>query len=861
MKAVRKLASQMGVRHLRQHGLRTTLTAAGVAAGVAMVFSIGTMNAVLVDAMHSTATPFVGRAALQVGASSPGGLSDSLPGVLAHVPGVTAAVPVLEVRSQMSGRRGSRGVFVLGVTPGIAAIAPLNETRARVAVGPSPDGQGVIVSRALADILGVSVGDAVGLEAPGGVVSERVTAIVSSAALDRINGGMVAMMSLPTAQTVFDRASRIDTVLIVAQSHTPIAPLRAAITERVGGAGLVTTPADTPGASNQNVNPFILLTDTLGFIALFVALVLVFNTMSMAMAERRHELSMARAFGAAPRQLFGAVAVEAAILGAAGTVLGLITGGLLAGVLVHVAGHAYRTVLPIDAPTRTVLHSTPLLLAAGAGLAVALLGALVPALRALRAAPIEALRPVASYEWRRPTEGGPGPILAGGGAALLAAGVALLALVRDASPPPALAASAVGAILGGVTLLIPTAVPVAARLAASVLSRGGGTVGRLAGDALRANPKRTAFTAATLILPLAMVVSLGTAFGSAQAKFARLARNLVATPIIVSADSFVGYTASQPLPDTDQAILATVPGVRAVLGSQNTFLTVTGRQSILYAIPLRAAEQAQVPNAVRDPNLSPDPAKFRARLIRGDIAVSRLAARNHHLHPGSALQLPTPAGPHTFTVAAVFDDLAAEDSYYLDRDTYRALWRDNGVFRFAIVPDGPTPIPTLVKRITDAVNAARIPAQIETRAQATRQLETGLAQIFSLARAIQLAALIVATLSLASTAFTTILERRWTLGLQRTLGMSRRQIARSLLLEAAAIGLVGSAGAVVIGLALGVLLVRVFAAGAASPLPITLPWTLVAVCATAGVSISIAATLYPRRLARRAPIIESLRYE
>lgn len=226
MKAVRKLASQMGVRHLRQHGLRTTLTAAGVAAGVAMVFSIGTMNAVLVDAMHSTATAFVGRAALQVGASSPGGLSDSLPGVLAHVPGVTAAVPVLEVRSQMSGRRGSRGVFVLGVTPGIAAIAPLNETRARGAVGPSPDGQGVIVSRALADILGVSVGDSVGLEAPGGVVSERVTAIVSSAALDRINGGMVAMMSLPTAQTVFDRASRIDTVLIVAQSHTPIARLR-----------------------------------------------------------------------------------------------------------------------------------------------------------------------------------------------------------------------------------------------------------------------------------------------------------------------------------------------------------------------------------------------------------------------------------------------------------------------------------------------------------------------------------------------------------------------------------------------------------------------------------------------------------
>ncbi len=144
------------------------------------------------------------------------------------------------------------------------------------------------------------------------------------------------------------------------------------------------------------------------------------------------------------------------------------------------------------------------------------------------------------------------------------------------------------------------------------------------------------------------------------------------------------------------------------------------------------------------------------------------------------------------------------------------------------------------------------------RHEAVAELEAGLAGLFSVARSVQFAALVVAALSLASTAFTAVLERRWSLGLQRTLGMSRTQIARSLALEASAIAVIGAAGASVVGVGIGVLLAQSFGIIAAVHLPVVVPWLVVAASAVGALVISLVATAYPRRLATRTPIIEAL---
>jgi putative ABC transport system permease protein len=128
-------------------------------------------------------------------------------------------------------------------------------------------------------------------------------------------------------------------------------------------------------------------------------------------------------------------------------------------------------------------------------------------------------------------------------------------------------------------------------------------------------------------------------------------------------------------------------------------------------------------------------------------------------------------------------------------------------------------------------------------------------------RAIELATLLCAAVALADTAFTAVAERRWTFGLQQALGMTQRQLTRSLALEAVAIGIIGSLAGAVIGLGLGAVMIHAMSAISSAQLPHPIPWGAMGASILLGAGIAALATQYPRRTARRLTIIESLRYE
>jgi putative ABC transport system permease protein len=422
------------------------------------------------------------------------------------------------------------------------------------------------------------------------------------------------------------------------------------------------------------------------------------------------------------------------------------------------------------------------------------------------------------------------------------------------------------AVYGGALILVPIAVPFAARAAAAILGRLSITTGRLAGDALRANPRRTVINVMALLVPVCVVIMTALAFSSGLSEIGRLARAVVAAPLNVDADSYVGgpgsAVASQPLAPGHQSVLEAVPGVRAVLPYENANVSLPDQSiGVVYAIPLAAAQRAGVADMVGIPRLADDPDAFTQRLTGGEIAASHFAARSLDLRPGSRVTLPTPTGPREFTVGALFDDWAFQGSFYIDLDTYRAVWGDDGAYRYAIVPTAGTHLDELRRRVEAAVTDAAMPAQVHTRDEAVAQLEANTTSLLPLTQGMALASLVFAALALANAAFTAVTERRWTIALQRTLGMTRRQITRSLALEAVAIGLVGALGATVVGLALGVFTARFLADQLATTLPYDIPWTLVAISAVLGVAVAVSATHHPRRIAKRLAIIEALRFD
>ena len=129
-----------------------------------------------------------------------------------------------------------------------------------------------------------------------------------------------------------------------------------------------------------------------GYLALMVGLFLVYNALSVSVAERRHDIGVLRSVGATRRQIAGLFVGEAALLGLAGSLLGLPLGYGLAWLALGPMQQVLSEVF-VKLPETTVSVSRPvMLLAVGAGVATALLASLIPALQAADEQPADAVR-------------------------------------------------------------------------------------------------------------------------------------------------------------------------------------------------------------------------------------------------------------------------------------------------------------------------------------------------------------------------------------------------------------------------------------------------------------------------------------
>ncbi|MFN2388274.1 MAG: FtsX-like permease family protein [Actinomycetota bacterium] len=852
--------ARVNLRHLRERRLRSALTVTGVAAGVALVFSISVINATLLSSFRSSLRAVAGAAEIEVAGADQTGLPADAVTRVAAVEGVEQAVPVVRTLAAVGGPDGRHRVMFLGVTPAFAGLFPSDPGplgRVVVQGGFGPDGRGVLLGTAAIEVLGARVSDRVAVETPSGARRVTVAGSIGGGPVAAFNGGRIAVMLLPAAQELFARGGQVDSIYVVVDPDADVAEVEGAIGRTLGGAGIVGAPGERERGLERVFSSLSTLLSLAGTVALFVALFVVYNTMSMSLAERRRELAMALALGATRSQLFAATLVEAVVIGTIAAVAGVAGGLLLARMLVEQAIEGYR-ILPISGSGAAVVAPTQALIAALGGIAVSLAGALVPARRVLAVAPIEALRPDAAYEWRAGTRHARAAAL---GVAVVAVALAVATFFAYVVAPERKWLVTLGMVFGmvAVTSLLPLVVPLGVRLIRPLLRRSAGTVGRLAGDSLATNPGRTTFTVAALVLTLGMVLGVGSALASYQRQIELTAGALIGAPLYVTAESFSGLTSDQPLSLGLQPELEAVPGVAFVYPLRFVLLNVGDEQGVMYAISVEEALREGATTALSA--ITDDPDAFLDGLSAGDIAVSHLTARRHDLSVGDELVLPTPSGARAFEVASVFDDLSSLDTIYMDDRIYRKLWRDDKVDEFGVLLDPGASLGEVRAGLQDAVRRTGTPARVYEKRELVGRILELIAGTFSLARGIQLAALVVALVTIANTMFTAVLERRWEMGLQRAVGMSETQLRREVLVEAAAIGSLGGAGGAVVGTITGYVMTLSMEVQFAWDIPFRPPLALGAAAILAGIVLAAGAGLVPSRLAGRAPIIESLRYE
>jgi putative ABC transport system permease protein len=846
------LFARLNVRSAAGNPLRALLTLGGVAAGVALLFSIDVMNSTLRYSIDATARGLSGDAQLEVAARAPSGLPWRTVPLIATTEGVEHVAPVIRSFARVSGPRGTRRALVLGVTPEIGELLGTDVTVG--AATRNPSAFAALLSPRLLDAVG---GDQVRIETPRGPAPLSIEGRLERAPFAAINGGLFAVVALPVAQALFDRGPTVDSIYVRTRPNA-LLRVRAALERDLAGAALVGPPGGLAKAYRRTYESIAQLTSLAGMVALFVALFVVLNTMSMSLLERRRQLATAVAFGASRRQVFAAFLAEAAVFGIVASALGLALGLLLARTLVERAASGY-TLLPISAAGSLHVTATDVLASALGGPLIAIVGAFLPARRILDLAPIESLLPEASYEWpsyRRPRSHA---VLVAGGALALVVGLCGVVLYSRYRGEAWLGNASLLVTLAGVMLLLPYVVPRAARLLRPPLARAFGLLGRLSADSLLKNPGRTTLTVGALAVSASMVVGVGAAMKSFEAEIVRAANGWYQAPLFVSARSLVGITSDQPLPGDLARLFERVPGVRAAYPWRYAMLDLGGRQAVVYAVPARAAERNG--DGVLSIPPGTDPRTLVRALARGEAAVSRYTADQRGLAVGDTLSLPTPRGWREFRVGALFDDLVSFDSLYLDYSTYARLWGDRQADRFAIVvEDGADPA-SVRQGLQQLINERRLPAEVAEKQDLVAAVLDTVRGYFSLARAIELAALVIAALIIANTMLTAVLERRWEFALQRAVGMGSRQLRRTVLLEAAAIGLLGGATAIAIGLGIGFVITRAMEIRFAWQIAFEPDLLLVAAAIPAGIVVAAGAALYPSRLATRTPIVTALRFE
>ena len=329
---------------------------------------------------------------------------------LERFPGVEAAAPYVEEQGMMTHGARSAGVLLRGIVPAderrVADLSRhLLQGRLRDL---QPGGYRVILGKALADDLGVRVGDRVVLiVAQGDVTPVGVLPRMRSFEVAGILSVGMYEYDKRIALTAMQDAARL------LRMGDDVTGIRLSLTDMYAAPRVVRAAAVALGGgfyvedwTNQHVNFFksIEITKNILFVILsLVVAVAAFNivsTMVMVVKDKRRDIAILRTFGASPRSILSVFVVQGSLIGTMGIALGVALGVLVSlnlQSLVHrleaVVGFKFldaRVYFMSDLPARVM--AADVLRICAVAFVLACLSTLYPAWRAARLLPAQSLR-------------------------------------------------------------------------------------------------------------------------------------------------------------------------------------------------------------------------------------------------------------------------------------------------------------------------------------------------------------------------------------------------------------------------------------------------------------------------------------
>ncbi len=648
------------------------------------------------------------------------------------------------------------------------------------------DPDAVFANAAARERLGLVDGATLALQSGPAFVALRVAGSVAAGGLPLL------VMDIAGAQHHFGhfgpagRLSRIDLRLVPGTD-------RAALLSRLAlPPGVQAVAADEAEQRVSNLSRAYRVNLTvLALVALFVGAFLVFSVVALSVAQRTPAFALLGVLGMTAGERRALVLLECALIGAAGSAIGLLLGAAMAaGALRFLAGDLGGGYFPGIVPALLVCLPGILVFAL-LGTASALIGGWWPARQAQDIAPAQALKGLGSSDGRAPAAWPGALLLTAGGAAAFAPPIAGLPLAAYAG---------VAAVLLGGVALVPTVVHGLLALAPAVR----GALPLLALQRARFQRRTATAAVAGVVASLALSVALTVMVASFRTGVADWLDSVLPADLYARSAGSSAASEQAWLEPAFVARAAALPGVRRLQASRSRALQLApGRPAVtLIARPLDDPAQAL-------PLLeAPLP---RSALQAGEVAVyvSEAMVALYDSRPGSQLSLPLGDQVINARVLGVWRDYARQfGAVALRDDDYRRLTGDQRINDLALwLAPGAT-----VGAVQDGLRALLPdPSLLEFAASAElRRLSLRIFdRSFAVTYYLQAVAIAIGLVGIAASLSAQVLARRKEFGLLAHLGLTRGQVVAVVAGAAAAWVAAGTLVGLLLGLAVSMVLVFV----------------------------------------------------
>ena len=833
------------LREISSRPGRAVLTLLSIVIAVAAVVAVKVATVTTRHAYQEMYASLAGRAALEIVAEGGGTYDQQIVAQVEKVPGVKAAVPVLMQPTTLYHHNSPVQFLVMG-------IDPLRDEAVRdyelVEGDFFRNDDGALMEVGFARSLGVGVGSEVKLLTKQ--ISQLrknvpIVGLLAPKGAAQFNQGGTIFLTLRAAQRMFREPRSVNTTSLLLEESADPKVVQGALAAILPPGLMVRTPlARTQLGSEtlQNLDQGLSFAYTM---TLVLATIVILNTFLMNVSERRRQLAILRALGTTRGQIIGMLLREGLVMGLVGTAVGSVLGLAGAYGLSTAMAKAYNTSV-----TSLQLSPEPFLWALVLGPGMAVVAMFVPAHLAGKVTPLEGMRPIVA-ETSRPVS----PVLTVlGVVSFLLTGGALAATVFGLLPIQM--ATAIGVLYtASLVLLIPAVLGPVSGLCAAALRPLFGTESQLAYRQIVRRRTRSSLTVGVLYVSLSAGIGLGTAIlNNVQDVRNWQARTFVGDFFIRAFQPDIASGKAAVMPESLRDEFFAIPGV-------------TGVDVLRFVQDVKANDQ-QVNAVLRDFTAgdrlpldlkSGDPAEVRQRLAQGEVVLGTVLAHRLGVGVNDSITLGTRKGPQRMRVAGVTNEyIVGGLVVHLDRSVGKELLAADGADLFIVraATNAVGKVETQLKAVCEKNGLL-----LHSFADLRRRLENLMNSVIAGLWGIIALGLVVAGFAVANTLTMNVLEQTREIAMLRVVAMTRRQVRKSILAQAAILGLFGVTFGVISGGFSAYTMNLCTPAVTGRPIDFALDWGLLAGTYLVALGITLLAAWLPARRAMQLNLLIALQYE